>query len=173
MIIEYFLRFVQHLFSSFVFDAPMLSQFKMFIYRRFFEFGENSYVSYDAMLVSPHSRSQAKLKIGKNVGIEHGCELDYSGGLEIGDNVWISEGVFIATHGHLIKTRDLKKVQPIEYSRLIIGDDAWIGARSVILSSVKIIGKGAIVGAGSIVTKDVADWDVVVGNPAKAISQRK
>jgi acetyltransferase-like isoleucine patch superfamily enzyme len=53
-----------------------------------------------------------------------------------------------------------------------IGDDVWIGANTVILPGCKRIGHGAVVGAGSIVTKDVPDFAVVVGNPARQISVR-
>ena len=54
---------------------------------------------------------------------------------------------------------------------VIIEDDVWIGARVIILPG-KIIGKGAVIGAGSVVTKDVAPYSVVAGNPARKISNR-
>lgn len=173
MIYEYFLRLIQHLLGVFIFDAPFMIRIKMFTLRLFFDFSMSSYISHGALLVSPHSRENASFSIGDNSAIEHHCELDYSGGLVIGDNVWISEGVFIATHGHLIKTKELKKKQPIKYSKLSIGDDSWIGARSIILDSVNRIGTGAIIGAGTILTKDVEDWAIVVGNPGKVIGYRK
>lgn len=172
MLKEYVRRFVQHLLGSFLFDAPGLVQCKMFVLRRFFDIGPNSYLSYRAMLVSPHSTRHAHFSMGRNVGVEHDCELDYSGGLKIGDDVWISEGVFIATHGHRIKTRALKKEQPVDFSGLTIGNDAWLGARAVILPSVSRIGTGAVIGACCVVTKDVEDWAVVVGNPARVIGYR-
>lgn len=172
MLKEYFRRFVQHILGSFLFEAPGLIQLKMFVLRRFFQIGENSYISYRAMLVSPHNLRHAHFRMGNNVGVEHDCELDFSGGLEIGNDVWISEGVFIATHGHQIRTRALKKSQPIDFSGLSIGDDAWLGARSVILPSVKRIGTGAVIGACAVVTKDVEDWAIVVGNPARVIGYR-
>ena len=55
---------------------------------------------------------------------------------------------------------------------IIIGDDVWIGTCSIVLPGVKI-GKGSVVGAGSVVTKDVPDYCVVAGNPARIIKQRK
>lgn len=158
--------------SSVIFDMPGLTQFKSSILRFFFSIGENSYISYHTIFVSPHNRQSAYLKIGKNVGIEHSCVIDYSGGLEIEDDVWISEGVFITTHGHHITTRELKKNQPMVQSPLYIGKDAWIGANSIILDKVKYLGHGAIIGAGSVVTKDVQDWSIVAGNPAKVIRFR-
>ncbi len=55
---------------------------------------------------------------------------------------------------------------------LTIGHDVWIGEWAIILPSVKHIGNGAIIGAGSVVTKDVEEYSVVAGNPAKHISYR-
>ena len=55
---------------------------------------------------------------------------------------------------------------------IVIGNDVWIGGRVIILPGVKI-GDGAIIGAGSVVTKDVSEYDVVAGNPARVIKNRK
>ena len=54
---------------------------------------------------------------------------------------------------------------------IVIGNDVWIGANSVILDGVKI-GEGAIIGAGSVVTKDVKSFAIVAGNPARFIKKR-
>ena len=54
---------------------------------------------------------------------------------------------------------------------IIVGNDVWIGGNAIILSGVKI-GDGAVIGAGSVVTKDVADYEIVAGNPAKHIKYR-
>lgn len=64
------------------------------------------------------------------------------------------------------------KVKDVERSSLIIGNDVWIGANVIITSRCKIIGNGAVVGAGSIVTKDVPKYAIVAGNPAKVIGYR-
>ncbi|MDR0232173.1 MAG: CatB-related O-acetyltransferase [Dysgonamonadaceae bacterium] len=60
----------------------------------------------------------------------------------------------------------------IDYSQLIIGNDVWIGADAIILPGCKFIENGAIIGAGSIVTKDVPAYSIVAGNPAKVIRMR-
>lgn len=57
-------------------------------------------------------------------------------------------------------------------SRLMIHDDVWIGARVTILGNVGTIGKGAIIGAGAVVTKAVPDYAIVGGNPARIIRYR-
>ena len=60
----------------------------------------------------------------------------------------------------------------IDYSPLEIGHDAWIGERTMIMPGCRNIGIGAVVGAGSIVTKDVPDFAIVAGNPARLIRYR-
>ena len=170
---EYIFRGIQFVFGSFIFSAPLLWNIKKIILQLYVNIGDNSYVSYNTMLARSHMPPNAYLNIGDNVGIEHECFIDFSGGLTIEDNVWISERVYISTHSHTVKTKNLKKLQAIIFSPLVIENDAWIGAGCSILPQVKRIGKGAIIGAGSVLTKDVEDWAIVAGNPAKVISFRK
>jgi acetyltransferase-like isoleucine patch superfamily enzyme len=172
MIREYIFRLVQHCLSPFIFDSPGLSVLKMFIIRRFVKIGGKSCIAYGSILVSPHNFKKPVLEIGYNVAITHSCDIDYSGGLIIRDDVWISERAMITTHSHKITDRRLKKDQPIEFSPLLIEQDAWIGAGAIILSGVNRIGKGAVIGAGAVVTKDVEDFSIVVGNPARHLRYR-
>lgn len=60
----------------------------------------------------------------------------------------------------------------LEKKEVVIGDDVWIGRRVIILPGIKI-GNGVIIGAGAVVTKDVPDYAVVAGVPAKVIKYRK
>jgi virginiamycin A acetyltransferase len=60
----------------------------------------------------------------------------------------------------------------ITRSELVIGNDVWVGQNAIILHSVKRIGDGAVIGAGAVVTKDVPDFAIVVGNPAKIVKYR-
>lgn len=60
----------------------------------------------------------------------------------------------------------------VERTEIWIGHDTWIGANSVILPKVRRIGIGAVIGAGSIVTRDVDDFSIVVGNPAREVGRR-
>ena len=59
-----------------------------------------------------------------------------------------------------------------EPTPLHIAGDVWIGARVIVLPGCRRIGHGAVIGAGAVVTKDVPDWAIVVGNPAKVIRYR-
>ncbi|MCF8256637.1 MAG: acyltransferase [Flavobacteriales bacterium] len=158
--------------ASFVFDLPPVSFLKGAVLRLFFQMGNNSYVAHHSFLLNPHFNRNASFRIGSDSSIENDCHIDYSGGLMIGDDVWISENVFIATHAHAIDSSALKKSQPITFSSLEIGDDAWIGANSVILPQVSRIGKGAVIGAAAVVTKDVPDYAIVAGNPARILRYR-
>jgi len=140
--------------------------------RIFFKIGKKSYISYRTILSSPHNSILSRLEIGSNVSIEHDCDIDYSGGLFIRDNVWISEKAIITSHQHVVIKPMLKINQDIKFSNLIIEDDSWIGAGAIILSSVKRIGKGAVIGAGSVVRYDVNDFEIVIGNPAQLVGKR-
>jgi acetyltransferase-like isoleucine patch superfamily enzyme len=62
--------------------------------------------------------------------------------------------------------------EPFQRTELTIGNDVWIGANALIMPSVQKIGNGVVIGVGSIVTKDIPDFAVVVGNPAKIIKYR-
>jgi len=95
--------------------------------------------------------------------------------VSIGDYVMIGEDSLFIGNGHNYDKIDI----PIgeqgskEKTPLIIEDDVWIGMRVIILPGCKKIGKGVIVGAGSVVTKDIPDYAIVGGNPARIIRYRK
>ena len=103
------------------------------------------------------------MKIGKNVFINSNLLAMARGGITIEDNVQIAGNVSLLTNNHDPYDRMILPCKPI-----LIKRGAWIGANVVILRGISI-GKHAIVGAGSVVTKDVPDYAVVVGNPAKVV----
>lgn len=107
------------------------------------------------------------ISIGKNVFINHGCSFLDLGGIVIEDDVLIGPKVNLVTENHPIdpanrKSLDLKKV--------IIKKNAWIGAGATILPGITV-GENAIVGAGSVVTKDVLPNTIVAGVPAKIVKE--
>ncbi|HLV38452.1 acyltransferase [Xanthomarina sp.] len=110
--------------------------------------------------------SDSTLIIGNNTQVNKNVELDYSGGLTIGDNVVISENATIMSHDHGLNP----KSKPIKVKKSI-GENVWIGARAIILSQAKHIGNNSIVASGSVVTKDVPENVIVAGNPAKIIRE--
>jgi len=116
--------------------------------------------------------STANFVLGDHVKINAGGYFSGEGGLIIGDYVLIGPNVCILSAGH--EYRDTERFimeQPLTYGRIQIERDVWIGASSIILPGVKI-GRGAVIGAGSIIAKDVPPYAVVVGNPGRIIKYR-
>jgi acetyltransferase-like isoleucine patch superfamily enzyme len=107
------------------------------------------------------------LIIGRNSVINAKCRLDSRGGLEIGSNVSVSEEVTFLTADH---NEDLIGVHG-RAKKVVVADYVWVGTRAMILPGV-IIEKGAVIGAGAIVTRDVKYLNVVAGIPAKMINLR-
>lgn len=107
------------------------------------------------------------IKIGENVFINACCKFQDQGGITIGNNCLIGHNVTIATLNHDF---DPKKRANITPAPVVIGNDVWIGSNSTILPGITIE-DGAIIGAGSIVTKNVSKNTIVAGNPAKIIKK--
>jgi Acetyltransferase (isoleucine patch superfamily) len=81
--------------------------------------------------------------------------------------------VIITTQGHFFqKTDRFMKDQPTLVAKIVIEDDVWIGANATILPGVKV-GRGSVIGAGSVVNKDIPEYSLAVGVPAKVIRNRK
>ena len=127
----------------------------------------------------------AHVEIGDNFSIGPNVTIDpnYSFGVIIGNNVGISEGSFLRSSNHdysdlsiptadgwckakMLLTNDNKKAS------IIIEDDVWIAAHSIILSGARIR-RGSIVSAGSVVSFEVPEYAIVAGNPARIIANRK
>ena len=105
------------------------------------------------------------IKIGKNVFINSCCRFQDQGGIEIGDGSLIGHNTTIATLNHDFNPAKRQNLTP---NAVKIGKNVWIGSDCTILPGVEI-GDGAIVGAGSVVTKSVPENTIVAGNPAKVI----
>jgi len=112
-----------------------------------------------------------ELVIGDHTFIGHGCSFAVADSLRIGRHCLLAGGVSISDYdGHPIDPmlRRTLPAPPDAIRPVVIGDDVWIGARSVILKGVTI-GDRAIVGAGSVVTRSVPPDVVVAGNPARVV----
>lgn len=114
-----------------------------------------------------------KISIGDNSSIGDRSVIIAAGSLVIGDNVMMGPDVMILTQNHEITDRNQKLIYGKTIKRkVIIHDDVWIGARSVILPGA-IIGKGVVIAAGSVIPgKKIPDYAIVGGNPAKVIKYR-
>ena len=118
----------------------------------------------------------SNVHIGKKVSLNYGVWIaanqDENGKVDIRDNVLIGPYTVLHSGNHNYKNSDMPIYQQgFTFNRILIEEDVWIAARCTILSGVTI-GKGAVVAAGSVVTKDVPPYAVVAGIPAKVISQR-
>ena len=115
--------------------------------------------------------SGAMIEIGDNSLIGTNCQMPNN--LKIGNDVMIGPDVLFIGYNHNFDSLEI----PMRLQGFIgdipisIGDDVWIGARSIILPGVTI-GKGSIIGAGSVVTKDVRPYSICAGNPARVIRSR-
>ena len=114
----------------------------------------------------------SQIEIGDNSGIGVNCRV--CGPVTIGDNVMMGPDVIILTERHKFDRLDIPMLEQ-GYDKpepVVIGDDVWIGTRVIILPGVSI-GKGATIGAGAIVTKDVPEYAIACGNPAKVVKYRE
>ncbi|WP_144213806.1 acyltransferase [Shewanella donghaensis] len=113
------------------------------------------------------------ITLGDEVAINHGCSFDGGRcGIKIGNKTRIANNVTIYAFNHGMSVEQAIYQQPSQSKGIVIGDDVWIGAQAGIVDGVTI-GNQAIVGMGSVVTKDVAEFAIVAGNPAKIIGDRR
>lgn len=132
-------------------------------------------------------RCGKNVNICQNVYFGKGNNISIGNNSSLGPNMWIQNtileiGNFVMTgqdililgggHNHSNIKIPMGQQGNLPKSTLKINDDVWIGARAIILGNVKSIGKGAIIGAGSVVPKPVPDYAIVAGNPAKVIRFR-
>ena len=114
------------------------------------------------------------VRIGNNVGLGRNFKV-LMRMLTIGDNVMMGEDVLFLGGGHRHSRTDvpMNKQGSEGKTPLYIESDVWIGARVTVLPGCRHIGRGAIIGACAVVTKDVPDFAVVAGNPAKVMKYRQ
>lgn len=132
------------------------------------KFGKKSVIDYECYIRYP-----SRVFIGEKVSINRGCSLfpsfyNKDVRITIGNNVAVGPQVTFFSAGHDYTRLDLPDIA----SSITVADNVWIGGRSVILPGVTI-GEGAVVGAGSVVTKDVAPYTIVIGVPAARIKDRE
>ncbi|HET7818195.1 MAG TPA: acyltransferase [Bacteroidia bacterium] len=125
--------------------------------------------------------NKTKISISNNVWIGHYCLLDGVGGITIGEGVHVASHSCIYTHSsqNAIRLMGTNYIQtPIEkrigyiIDKVSIGEYSFIGTSCVILPGITI-GKGCVIGAGSIVNKNVPDFSIAVGNPAVVVGDTR
>ncbi len=136
------------------------------VYRKVLEngMGDRVVISYGSVL------SRATAKFGNRVYVGWYCTF---GDVDVGDDVLFADYVSVpsGSHQHGTSRVDIPiREQEGRYKVIHIGNDCWIGSESVILAD---IGDHCIVGAGSVVTKPFPEYQIIAGNPAKAIGDRR
>lgn len=134
------------------------------------EIGDNVYIGHNAMLKGYYRNL---MRIGSNTWIGQNCFLHSGGGITIGDYVGLGPGVQILTVSHKLdddaQTPIITREQ--DFLPVTIADNCDIGVGTIILPGVTI-GSGSMVGAGSVVTRDVEPYSIAAGNPARLIRSR-
>lgn len=133
---------------------------------RFKHFGRKSSLSHPFVVAG-----LGNISIGEDSHIAPFAHIWGQGGVTIGDRVLIASHTAITSLTHDY-THEQIRFAPIISKPIKISDDVWIGAHSVIMPGVTL-GKGCVVGAGSVVTKDVPSMAIVVGSPAKILKYRE
>jgi len=159
-------------------DSSLGNQIRKFFWQKKLNcnnvyFGRGAYIS-----------SSDKLKVGENLSFGHNVciENHNSFGCYIGSNVGMARGTYIRTANHNFSDPDKNwmaqghNAQKIlandgDFFSVIINDDVWIGANCNILSGANI-GKGSIISAGSVVSGEIPEFSIAVGNPARVIGKR-
>ena len=134
-----------------------------------FSIGRNSIIECTGVL----RELGEELEIGENVGIAANAFIAVRGKVKIGSNTIIGPGVSIHSENHNFQELYTPiRLQGATRKGVTIGEDCWIGSKAVILDGVNI-GNHVIVAAGAVVNKDVPDYAIVGGVPAKIIKKRK
>lgn len=137
---------------------PGTEEYQQLMHAIFPAMGEGSRVSAPLSGVRFHN-----VRIGRNVIVMPGCLMMSAGGITIEDGAMIAANVQLISNNHDLYERQVITCRPVR-----IGTNAWIGAGATILPGVTI-GDNAVVGAASVVTRDVAPDTIVAGNPARVI----
>lgn len=112
------------------------------------------------------------IKIGNNFGCGENCFFGSAGGIEIGNDVIIGQNVRFHSENHNFSDIDvLIRLQGVNHKGIRIGDNCWVGSGVVFLDGVNV-GSGCIIGANTLVNKNIPDNAIVGGNPVKVIRYR-
>jgi acetyltransferase-like isoleucine patch superfamily enzyme len=131
--------------------------------------GSNVYIGHYAVLRGYES---GEMTIGDDTWIGQFCYINSAGGVKIGSRVGIGPGVKIMSSQHGEEGRQVPVMMcDLEFARVTIQDDCDIGMGAIILPG-RTVGRGSIVGAGAVVTRDVEPYSIVAGVPARKIGER-
>lgn len=153
---------MEYVANSILPHIPFWTLRRFFLKRLHLGIGEGSFIMRKNYLMQP-----SQISIGSHSHVNRGCVLDARAPITIGNSVSISHNVSLMTGGHDHQSKTFQG----RYLPIVIEDYAWIGVGATILQNVTV-GKGAVVCAGAVVTKDVPPYAIVGGVPAKKIGER-
>ena len=159
--------FARHLPRSyeFYFAGRLAARFRAFLCRRLFEESGQIFV----VERKADFGTGKKIIMKENACLGENVRVIGMGTVTIGRHTMMGPDVLLITDNHSFNSKEF-----LGYSSgsIVIGDHAWIGARTIILKDVTI-GDYAIVGAGAVVSKDIPEFSIAVGNPARVVKSRK
>lgn len=161
-----FFHFVYYYVTNYIISFIPFRFIRMAWYRCILRMnlGKKVFIDMGTYFLSPW-----RLTIGNYSHINRRCFIDSRapGGVKIGSNVSISHNVSIVSGSHDVNDKNFAFTS----GEIVIGDYAFIGVNAIILKNVHI-GKGAVISAGAVVTKDVEPYAIMAGVPAKIIGYR-
>lgn len=162
---KYAIEFIRDLYNRIIFTIAVLRASFWGLFMK--KIGKGVYIMEGCKIHHPQN-----IIIYDHTGINHNTDLDGAGGLTVGQHVMIGPYCVILTSLH--QSDDwVKPISKQGYvnGAVLIEDDVWIGTHVIIMPEVRI-GKGAIIGAGAVVTHDVKPYSIVGGIPARHIRYR-
>ena len=133
--------------------------------------GRNVRLGHDTR-VGFFGREQHKLVIGDNCYFVNRNSFLVGEDIVIGNNCLFASDILITSENHRIDASLDRPYEELEIKPVTVGDSCWIGEKVIILPGVTI-GKHSVIGAGSVVTKDIPEYSIAVGNPARVIRSTK
>lgn len=138
--------------------------------RRRVDMGREVRFSPNVVLANGHN-----IRIGQRSHIGARCTLwagEETGTIDIGDYALFGPEVFVTATNYRHRLGPRVMEQPKTEAAVVIGPNTWLGARVMVLPGVEI-GEGAVIGAGSVVTRSLPAWTVAVGSPARVVDERR
>lgn len=121
--------------------------------------------------ITPSQLLFPNLRIGKNFHATRNFTVQCAGNITIGDDVLVASDVFIINYNHGLSPLSQSYLNnKLEVSDVVIGNGVWLGNNVIVLLGVHI-GDKSIIGAGSVVTKDIPPYSIAIGNPAKVVKK--
>lgn len=167
--------FARHLPKS---TSPILGKMSMRIRRcickRLFKTDTSHHCERLVVEQGAYFGNGTRFLVGNDVGIGKNFKA-LNRDIVIDDELIMGEDVLFLGNGHRFDDTEVPigKQEDLQVYPLHIAGDVWIGARAIVLPGCRYIGHGSIIGAGAVVTRDVPDWAIVGGNPARVLKYRK